>query len=141
MGEEFYSIIKLMTGEEIFALVSVDENNGAPVVIVQNPLVMKVMDSPKGSFIKVKKWIELSEEDMYVIGYDKILTLTECKDNKIISIYKNYNLNEDCNDDIDLYKSSGKVKITDEMGYISNVEDARKKFEVLFKINQEPKEN
>ena len=66
MGEEFYSIIKLMTGEEIFALVSVDENNGAPVVIVQNPLVMKVMDSPKGSFIKVKKWIELSEEDMYV---------------------------------------------------------------------------
>ena len=141
MGEEFYSIIKLMTGEEIFALVSVDENNGAPVVIVQNPLVMKVMDSPKGSFIKVKKWIELSEEDMYVIGYDKILTLTECKDNKIISIYKNYNLDEDHNYDVDVYKSSGRVKITDQMGYISNVEDARKKFEVLFKINQEPKEN
>ena len=141
MGEEFYSIIKLMTGEEIFALVSVDENNGAPVVIVQNPLVMKVMDSPKGSFIKVKKWIELSEEDMYVIGYDKILTLTECKDNKIISIYKNYNLDEDHNYDVDVYKSSGRVKITDQMGYISNVEDARKKFEVLFKINQEPKES
>ena len=26
MGEEFYSIIKLITGEEIFALVSIEEN-------------------------------------------------------------------------------------------------------------------
>ena len=139
MGEEFYSIIKLMSGEEVFSLISVDENNGAPVIILQNPLVMKIMESPKGSFIKVKKWVELSEEDMYVISYDKILTLTECKDNKLISIYNNYILDED--DIGDVYKSSGKVKITDQMGYISNVEDARKKFEVLFKINQEPKES
>ena len=139
MGEEFYSIIKLMSGEEVFSLISVDENNGAPVIILQNPLVMKIMESPKGSFIKVKKWVELSEEDMYVISYDKILTLTECKDNKLISIYNNYILDED--DIGDVYKASGKVKITDQMGYISNVEDARKKFEVLFKINQEPKES
>ena len=139
MGEEFYSIIKLMSGEEVFSLISVDENNGAPVIILQNPLVMKIMESPKGSFIKVKKWVELSEEDMYVISYDKILTLTECKDNKLISIYNNYILDED--DIGDVYKASGKIKITDQMGYISNVEDARKKFEVLFKINQEPKES
>ena len=139
MGEEFYSIIKLMSGEEVFSLISVDENNGAPVIILQNPLVMKIMESPKGSFIKVKKWVELSEEDMYVISYDKILTLTECKDNKLISIYNNYILDED--DIGDVYKASGKVKITDQMGYISNVEDARKKFEVLFKINQDPKES
>ena len=139
MGEEFYSIIKLMSGEEVFSLISVDENNGAPVIILQNPLVMKIMESPKGSFIKVKKWVELSEEDMYVISYDKILTLTECKDNKLISIYNNYILDED--DIGDVYKASGKVKITDQMGYISNVEDARKKFEVLYKINQKPKES
>ena len=28
MGEEFYAALKLITGEEIFALVSVDENDG-----------------------------------------------------------------------------------------------------------------
>ena len=28
MGEEFYATLKLITGEEIFALVSVDENDG-----------------------------------------------------------------------------------------------------------------
>ena len=139
MGEEFYSILKLISGEELFSLISVDENNGAPVIILQNPLIMKVMDSPKGSFIKVKKWIELSEEDMYVMSYDKVLTITECKDNKLIGIYNNYISDEEDNHDI--YKSGGRVQITDQMGYISNVEDARKKFEVLYKINQEPKES
>ena len=28
MGDEFYSSIKLVSGEEIFSLVSIDENDG-----------------------------------------------------------------------------------------------------------------
>ncbi len=141
MGEEFYSIIKLISGEEIFALVSVDqnENNGDPVIIAQNPLVMKMVNSPKGGFIKVRKWIEISDDDMFVIKYDKILTMSECKDNKIIAIYNNYISNE-LNDDIEVYNPSGQVKLDSKMGYISSVDDARKKFEELYKINQEPKE-
>ena len=141
MGEEFYSIIKLISGEEIFALVSVDqnENNGNPVIIAQNPLVMKMVNSPKGGLIKVRKWIEISDDDMFVIKYDKILTMSECKDNKIIAIYNNYISNE-LNDDIEVYNPSGQVKLDSKMGYISSVDDARKKFEELYKINQEPKE-
>jgi len=140
MGEEFYSIIKLMTGEEIFALVSVDDTGNSPLIILQNPLVMKAVNSPKGGFLKVRKWIELSEDDIFVLGYDKILTMSECKDNKIIAIYNNYL----SNDSIEFYTSDefgGKVKLTDKMGYVSSVEDARKKFEILYKINQEPKES
>ena len=41
MGEEFYSIIKLISGEEIFALISIDHDQEDPIVILQNPLVMK----------------------------------------------------------------------------------------------------
>ena len=140
MGEEFYSIIKLMSGEEVFSLVSVDENNESPVIILQSPVVMKMMNSNKGSFIKVKRWIELGDEDMFVISFDKILTITECKDDKLIGIYNNY-IEYDGQMNIDIYTASGKVNITNKMGYISTVEDARKKFEVLFKINQEPKES
>jgi hypothetical protein len=140
MGEEFHSIIKLMTGEEIFALVSVDDTGDSPLIILQNPLVMKAVNSPKGGFLKVRKWIELSDDDIFVLGYDKILTMSECKDNKLIAIYNNYL----SSDGMEIYPSDdfgGKVELTDKMGYISNVEDARKKFEVLFKINQEPKES
>ena len=140
MGEEFYSLIKLISGEEIFALVSVDQNNGDTVIIAQNPLVMNIVNSSKGGLIKVRKWIEISDDDMFVIKYDKILTMSECKDDKIIAIYNNY-INNESNDDIEIYNPGGQVKPDSKMGYISSVEDARKKFEQLFKINQEPKES
>ena len=141
MGDEFYSVIKLISGEEIFALVSIDDNHGDsdPIIILQNPLVMNMINSQKGSFIKVKRWIELSSEDIFMMRFDRILTMSECRDEKLIAIYDNY-IEDDEEDVIDIYRSSGKVKLTDKMGYISSVEDARKKFEELYKINQEPKE-
>ena len=142
MGEEFYSVIKLISGEEIFALVSIDDNHGDsdPIIILQNPLVMNMVNSQKGSFIKVKRWIELSSEDIFMMRFDRILTMSECKDEKLIAIYDNY-IEDNEEDLIDIYRSSGKVKPTSSMGYVSSVEDARKKFEELFKINQEPKES
>ena len=142
MGEEFYSVIKLISGEEIFALVSIDDNqgDGDPIIILQNPLVMNMVNSQKGSFIKVKRWIELASEDIFMMRFDRILTMSECKDEKLIAIYDNY-IEDNEEDLIDIYRSSGKVKPTSSMGYVSSVEDARKKFEELFKINQEPKES
>ena len=142
MGDEFYSVIKLVSGEEIFALVSIDENNGDgdPIIILQNPLVMNMINSQKGSYIKVKRWVELSSEDIFLMRFDRILTMSESKDKKLISIYENY-IEDSEEEIIDIYRSSGKVKLTNKMGYVSSVEDARKKFEELYKINQEPKEN
>ena len=141
MGEEFYSVIKLVSGEEIFALVSIDENYDEPVIILQNPIVMTIMNSSRGGYIKVKRWIELSSEDIFIMKLDRVLTMSESKDAKLIAIYDNYiDSEEDPENMIDVYKSNGKVNPTSEMGYVSSVEDARKKFEELFKNNQEPKE-
>jgi len=139
MGDEFYSIIKLISGEEIFALVSVEESDGDQVLLLQNPIVMKIGHNAKGSYVKVSKWIELSDNDMFILKIDRILTMTESTSDKLINIYKNF-LQENDEKIVDFYKSNGKVSISDKMGYISNVEDARKKFEELYKINQEPKE-
>ena len=140
MGDEFYSVIKLISGEEIFALVSIDNNQDEPIIILQNPLVMKMMSSPRGSYIKVNRWIELSSEDIFMMRLDRILTMSESKDAKLIAIYDNFVEEDQAEITIDTYDGSGEVKITDAMGYISSVEDARKKFEELFKNNQEPKE-
>jgi len=131
MEEEFYAIIKLISGEEIIALVSIDENDGDPVIILQNPLTMKMIHSPTGSYIKVKPWMELSEDDIFIIKLDRVITMTETKDNKVIDVYNSYINDED--DDIELYRSSGQVKVSDKMGYISSVEDAREKLEKIFK--------
>jgi hypothetical protein len=49
MGEEFYAIIKLVSGEEILSLVLVDENDGDPVLVLQNPVTMKTYHNQQGT--------------------------------------------------------------------------------------------
>ena len=51
MGDEFHAVLKLVTGEEIFALVSVDENDGDPIIMLSNPVIMKMLHSPVGCLL------------------------------------------------------------------------------------------
>ena len=129
MGEEFHAVIKLVTGEEIFALVSVDENDGDPILLLMNPVVMKVMRNHVGQYVKVKPWMEIPTDDLYVIKYDKIITMTEVKEEQTIKFYNRY-LNDD---DVD-FEDDGRTKISDKMGYISTVDDARDMLENLYKL-------
>ena len=57
MEDEFYAIIKLVSGEEIMALVSVDNEDDDPILIVQKPVIMHVHNHGPHSFIKVKPWM------------------------------------------------------------------------------------
>ena len=130
MGEDFYCILKLISGEEILSLISVDENHGDPIVVLQNPVIMELVNRKDVSYVKVRPWMELPSDDFFMIKLDKIITMTETTDKKLIDVYTKY-LNDD--DSIDVYKPSGEVKLSNEMGYVSSVEDARKKLEELYK--------
>ena len=143
MGEEFYSAIKLITGEEIFSLVCIDENDGDPIIILQNPVVMKTFHHNGRSFMKVKPWMEIPDDDMFVIKMDRIITMTEIKSKSLITIYNNYIENYDDADGsyTGEYGEDGKVTISDKMGFISTVDDARKKLENLFNDNKDNKES
>ena len=105
MQEEFYAIIKLVSGEEIFALVMPDEVNDDTVIVLQNPVIMTMMGGNHGSFIKVKSWMELTDEDFFIIKFDKVIYITETSDKKLINIYNDFIENPyDIADDIS-YKS------------------------------------
>ena len=129
MGEEFYAVIKLVSGEEIFSLVCVDENDGDPILLLMNPVIMKVMKNHVGQYVKVRPWMEVATDDLYVIKYDKIITMTEVKEGQMIDFYNKY-LNEE---DFD-WEEDGRTKISDKMGYISSVDDARNLLEKLYKL-------
>ncbi len=136
MGDEFYAIIKLTSGEEIISLVSVDDNDGDPLLLLQNPITMKVYNTHHGMHIKVKSWIEMSSDDIFIIKPDRIITMTETTDDKLIDIYTSY-INDEEDDDTGMYqsskdKNSGLTKPSRKMGYISSVESARKKLEDIF---------
>ena len=132
MGEEFYSVIKLVTGGEIFALVSIDENDGDPLLVMQNPVTMKMSRSSRGMTLRVKPWMEIPDDEFFIVKLDKIITMTEVKDESMIEFYNSY-LEEDSTDDLnDL--SSHKTKLTNKMGYVSTVEEARAMLENLYKL-------
>ncbi len=137
MGDEFHSIIKLISGEEIFALVSIEENYEDSVIMLQSPVVIKTINHHGTQLIKIKPWIELSDDNIFMIKPDRVLTMTESKDQKLIKIYEDY-----LNNDTDLISNqvNTKVNVTEKMGYLGNVDESRKFLEELFKITK-PKES
>jgi hypothetical protein len=136
MGEEFYCILKLVSGEEVISLIAIDENDGDPIIIAQSPLTMKMVHGANGSYIKVKPWMDLTEDEIFFIRPDKVITMTETRDPKLIDIYTDY-IN---NDELDIYKPAGKVKVSKDMGYVSTVNDARDMLEKLYKEDIETKD-
>ena len=135
MEDEFYGVIKLTTGEEIFAMISIDENDGDPVIMLQSPVVMKVYQNPTGQYVKVRPWLELPNEDIYLIKYDKIITMTEVSDKQMIDFYQKYLNDEDVDIEFD-----GRVKLNTRLGLVSTVEEARRNLEKIYQNKIEPKE-
>lgn len=133
MEEEFYAIIKLISGEEIFSLVSIDENDGDSIIVMQSPVTMRSFNHQGNSLMKIKPWIELSTDDIFVIKYDRIITMTETKDERIINVYNRY-LNDEEDSNPFTNKLTSKVNISEKMGYLNSVEESRKKLEDIFNI-------
>ena len=146
MDNEFYASVKLVSGEELFSVVSVEEGTDNPLIMLQNPVIMKMVSTPEGSIVKVKTWMNIPGDDPIVIRWDKVITVTEIKDNSVINIYNNYL--EDERFDINqigevnkTHKNDVKSKLTNKMGYISTVEDARKYLEGVYKTTEDKKES
>ena len=136
MGDEFYSIIKLVSGEEVLSLVVIDDNDGDPIVVLQNPIIMKMIESRFGTHLKVKPWIDLAEDDFFLIKPEKIITMTETKDNKLIKIYDQY-ITDSSEEEDEMPSQYGKVKPNKNMGYLTSVKKARKDLENIFKLEVE----
>ena len=132
MREEFHGVVKLITGEEIFALISIEETEEDPIIMLQSPVIMKMLSNGTGQYVKIKPWLELPEEDLYLIKPDKIITMSEVKDKQVIHFYERYLNDENVEIVID-----GQVELKDQMGYISTVEKSRKLLEELYKLNKE----
>lgn len=133
MGEEFYCILKLVSGEEILSSIMIDSSDEEePIIILNNPILVTIMSGNMGTFMKIRPWMELTKEDIFFIKQDKILTMTETEDKNLINMYKNY-VSDNDDEKNQFIDNEGKVKITDEMGYISSVEEARNLLEKIYK--------
>ena len=129
MEEEFYGILKLVSGEEILSKVCPCEEDSRIILILDNPVIIETINIKQlgMSGLKVHPWIKMSEESMFIIDMENVLTITETKDSELLRIHEKYVRERN--------RTSGKTKVTPNMGYLSSVADARINLEKLFKSN------
>lgn len=125
MEEDFYATIKLVSGEEIFSLVCLTEEEDRKFLILDNPVIITPIQSKSKRTMgyKVVPWINISDDEMFLLDFNKVLTITEVRDENIISIYRRFN------------RSSSQIELTKNMGLVSTVESARESLEKLYKGN------
>lgn len=127
MNEEFYATVKLVSGEEIFSLVSPDEENGLEYLILFTPIKIIKHDLNKDySYYKVEPWMKLTNENTFLIEKSRIITVIESFDEELINIYKRY-INKGNN-------TRGNYDLTRSEGYITNIKQARMVLEKIYRI-------
>jgi hypothetical protein len=124
--EDFYSTIKLKTGEEIFAKVAASEEEDRTILIVSNPIVVSEIKGRSGVVgYKIEPWLKTTKEDMFILNLEDILTMSESSDIEMIIMYQTYLRQSNKERD-------NQSKLSRGMGYISNIHDAKEILEKLY---------
>ena len=132
--DEFIATVKLCSGEEILTKVIVDYSSEEEQIIIDNPVICQEVRTaganvPMG--YKFEPWIKMSEEDVFILNLDKVITLSEIKDDLVIKTYNNIIEGGFKRTHPDLDRS---------MGYINSVDNAREIIEKLYKSDSASKE-
>ena len=130
MSDKFLAVVKLNTGEEVIAKIDVAPE--LDVIALDCPAMIghsSFTRKPGVSVIKIEPWIKTGREKTYIVEMNNIITTCEVSDKDVIKAYNKF---------VDAYYENEplnvkpKPKMTKEMGYISNVKDARKSLENIF---------
>jgi glutamine synthetase len=135
MEEDFYAVIKLISGEEIFSIVCPSEENDKTILILNNPVTIEVVVMKQIGMqgYKIDPWLKFADDDMFVITMDKVLTISEVNDEETIEMYHKYVKQKE--------NKNSKNTLTPEMGYLSSVSEARKSLEKLYKKESDIKDS
>ena len=131
MSDKFLAVVKLKTGEEVIAKVKISPEVDAmsldcPAMIGHSSFTRK----PGISIIKIEPWIKTGREQTYIVEMSNVITTCEVFDKDVIKAYNRF-VKAYYETDPPMEKPN--PKMTKEMGYISNVKDARKSLENIFK--------
>tara|TARA_B100001250_G_scaffold20556_1_gene17443 strand:+ start:1286 stop:1765 length:480 start_codon:yes stop_codon:yes gene_type:complete len=136
--DEFLACIKLVSGEEILSKVVVDYSSTEEKVILDNPVVCHEVRThganvPMG--YKFEPWMKMSDEDVFVLSLDKVITISEIKDSVVIETYDHV---------VESGFKRQHPELNREMGYISTVDKARMMLKKLYDgkdASKDPKES
>ena len=125
--DDFYSTIKLKSGEEIFAKVAASEEDNRTMLLVHSPITIVEIAGRKGTVgYKVEPWLKTTTDDIFIINMNDVLTLSESSDIEMIMMYQDFVKQSDKN-------AINRSRINRRMGYLGNVNDTKKALENIFK--------
>ena len=130
MSDKFLAVVKLNTGEEIIA--KIEPSPELDVIALDCPAMVghsSFTRKPGISVIKIEPWIKTGRETTYIVKMNNIITTCEVSDEDVIKAYNRF---VKAYYETELPKEKSNPKMTKEMGYISNVKDARKSLENIF---------
>jgi hypothetical protein len=120
----FPATIKLISGEEIFAIVETIDENNKKYLLAFEPIVITPVRNLTGDYgYKVEPWLKTADDDTFILEKKNILTLSECKNKDLIKLHESYITRKNSNP----YEET----LTRKQGYISNVDEMRNKLENL----------
>jgi len=123
--DEFLASIKLVSGEEILSKVVIDSEDSQKIMI-DNPVICQEVRSPGANIpmgYKFEPWMKLTDEECFILNLDKVITLSEIKDEMVLDTYSQIVRNGFKRTHPDLNR---------EMGYINSVEKSRNIIEKLY---------
>lgn len=125
-NKDSYFVFKLVSGEEVVAVTSMDDSGIEPCFFLANPLKVELTHKGQHTMVRLIPWITVPEDEIYRIGFDKIITMTELEpDHEMVQAYEHYNAGRKA-------AASHKVKISEKMGYKGDVEHTRIMLEKIF---------
>ena len=129
MEDEFYATLKLKTGEEIFCKVCASEEEERTLLLVSHPITVQEIKNKVGIIgYKVEPWLKTTDEDLFILNLNDILTMSESSEMEMIHMYQSFIK------DTTLEKNS-KQRMNRKMGYLGNVSDTKETLEKIFKEN------
>ena len=131
MSDKFLAVVKLKTGEEVIA--KIEPSPELEVISLDCPAMVghsSFTRKPGISVIKIEPWIKTGREQTYIVKMSNVITTCEVFDKDVI---KAYNRSVKAYYETEPPMEKPNPKMTKEMGYISNVKDARKSLENIFK--------
>ena len=92
MEDDFYASIKLISGEEIFSKVSVCDENNRTMIMLSHPVKLEEIRIKKQGTVgyKIEPWLKTASDDMFMLNFDKVMTISESNDMEIIAVYHQY---------------------------------------------------
>tara|TARA_B100000427_G_scaffold320703_1_gene320353 strand:- start:137 stop:532 length:396 start_codon:yes stop_codon:yes gene_type:complete len=125
--EEFYAVLKLVSGEEIFAKVQPCEEEDKTILMLDCPVTFEniIIRQIGVSAVRINPWLKISDDSLFVMNMDKVMTMTEVHDEHLIKVYNKFLRDKD--------RISNRTDINENMGFLSSVSDARVFLEKLYK--------